>query len=57
MHIAVNGSEVRATCGTHRKKRVKNVDGKVQGRSKRAILFIRGLRESLRQGSARKAVV
>ena len=25
VHIAVNGSEVRATCGTYRKKRVKPV--------------------------------
>ena len=30
----------------------KNVDGKVQGRSKRALLYIRRLRESLQQGSA-----
>ena len=35
----------------------KNVDGKVQGRSKSAILCIRGPRESLRQGSAGRAVV
>ena len=35
----------------------KNVDGKVQGRSKRAILCIRRPRESSRQGSAGRAVV
>ena len=35
----------------------KNVDGKVEGRSKRATLCIRGLRESVRQGSAGRAVV
>ena len=35
----------------------KNVDGKVQERSKRATLCIRGPRESLRQGSAGRAVV
>ena len=35
----------------------KNVDGKVKGRSKRATLCIRGLRESVRQGSAGRAVV
>ena len=34
-----------------------NVDGKVQGRSKRTTLCIRGHRESLRQGSAGRAVV
>ena len=33
----------------------KNVDGKVQGRSKRATLCIRGPREGLRQGSTGKA--
>ena len=32
-------------------------DKKVQGRSKRATLCIRGPRESLRQGSAGRAVV
>ena len=36
---------------------LKNVDGKVQGRSKRATLCIRRPRESLRQGSAGRAVV
>ena len=35
----------------------KNVDGKVQGRSKRATLCIRGPREGLRQGSTGRAVV
>ena len=35
----------------------KNVDGKVQGRSKRAALCIRGPREGLRQGSAGRTVV
>ena len=35
----------------------KNVDGKVQRRSKRATLCIRGPRESLRQASAGRAVV
>ena len=35
----------------------KNVDRKVRGRSKRATLCIRGPRESLRQGSTRRAVV
>ena len=35
----------------------KNVDGKVQGRSKRATLCIRRPRESLRQGFAGRAVV
>ena len=35
----------------------KNVDGKVQGMSKRATLCIHGPRESLRQGSAGRAVV
>ena len=34
-----------------------NIDGKVQGRSKRATLCIRGPRESLRQGSTGRAVV
>ena len=34
---------------------LKNVDGKVQGRSKRATLCIRGPRESLRQGSTGRA--
>ena len=34
-----------------------NVDGKVQKRSKRATLCIRGPRKSLRQGSVKKAVV
>ena len=33
---------------------LKNVDGKVQGRSKKATLCIRGPRESLRQGSTGK---
>ena len=36
---------------------LKNADGKVQGRSKRATLCIRGPRESLRQGFAGRAVV
>ena len=36
---------------------LKNVDGKVQGRSKRALLCIRGPRKSLRQGSAGRAVI
>ena len=36
---------------------VKNVDGKVQGRSKRATLCIHGTRERLRQGFVRRAVV
>ena len=36
---------------------LKNVNGKVQGRSKRATLCIRGPRESLRQGFERRAVV
>ena len=36
---------------------LKNVDGKVQGRSKRAALCIRGPRKSLRQGSAGRAVI
>ena len=35
----------------------KNVDGKVQGRSKRATLCIRGPKESLQQGFAGRAVV
>ena len=35
----------------------KRINGKVQGRSKRATLCIRRLRESLRQGSAGRAVV
>ena len=35
----------------------KNVDGKVQGRSKRAALCIRGPRESLQKGSVGRAVV
>ena len=35
----------------------KNVDGKVQGRSKRATLCIHRPKESLRQGSTRRAVV
>ena len=34
-----------------------NVDGKLQGRSKRATLCIRGPRESLRQYSERRAVI
>ena len=38
-------------------ERVKNIDGKVQGGSKRATLCILGPRESLRQGSTRRAVV
>ena len=36
---------------------LKNVDGKVQGRSKRASLCIHKPRESLRQGSEGRAVV
>ena len=36
---------------------LKNVDGKVQGRSNRATLCIRGPRESLQQGFERRAVV
>ena len=36
---------------------LKNVDEKVQERSIRATLCIRGPRESLRQGSAERAVV
>ena len=36
---------------------LKNVDGKVQERSKRASLCIHGFRESLQQGSKRRAVV
>ena len=36
---------------------LKNIDGKVQERSKRASLCICGPRESLRQGSAGRAVV
>ena len=36
---------------------LKNVDGKVQGRSKRATLCICRHKESLRQGSAGRAVV
>ena len=35
----------------------KNVDGKIQERSKKATLCICGPRESLRQGSERRAVV
>ena len=35
----------------------KNIDGKVQGRSKTARLCIRGPRESLQQGSAGRAVI
>ena len=35
----------------------KNVNGKVQGRLKRATLCIRGPRESLRQGSMGRTVV
>ena len=36
---------------------LKNVDGKVQGRPKRAILCIPGPRESLQQYSKRRAMV
>ena len=36
---------------------LKNVDGKVHGRSKRTKLCIRGPRESLQKGSERRAVV
>ena len=36
---------------------LKNVDGKVQGRSKRATLCIHGPRESLQEGSTGKAMV
>ena len=36
---------------------LKNIDGKIQGRSKRATLCICGPRESLRQGSTGRAVV
>ena len=36
---------------------LKNVNGKVQGRSKRALLFIRGPRESLQQNSKRRVVI
>ena len=42
---------------THAMFCLKNVDGKVQGKPKRATLCIRGPGESVQQGSQRRAVV